>query len=89
MRRRLRWDEEERGHKPSAHPYRDTALVYLGFALVIVAVGIATGGGLARSLLGAALFWLAATSYALVVQRRRRRAGGGRGGKGRGRGRLP
>jgi hypothetical protein len=85
MRRRLRWDEEEHGHRPSPHPYRDTALVYLGFAVVIVVVGVATGGGLARSLLGAALFWLAATSYAFVVQRRRRR------GKGRGRdgGRLP
>ena len=76
--KRLRWDAPR---EPSKHPYRDTALVYLGFALLIVVVGIATGGSLLRSLVGAALFWIASTSYAVFVQRRRRRA--------RGRGRLP
>jgi hypothetical protein len=72
MRRRLRWDDK-RDDPPPRHPYRDTALVYLGFAVVIVLVAVATGGGLVNALVIAALFWAAATSYGILNQRRKRR----------------
>jgi uncharacterized membrane protein YeiH len=52
-------------------PYRDTALVYLGFAVLIVVIATATGGGLVRALVIAGLFWIAATAYGVVSMRRR------------------
>jgi hypothetical protein len=73
VRRRLRWGDEPPTDPPSAHPYRDTAFVYAGFAVLIVVVAVATGGGLVRAVLIAALFWLAATSYGVLGARRRRR----------------
>ncbi len=73
MRRRLRWDDEPSAERPPSHPYRDTALVYAGFAVLIVVVAVATGGGLLRALAIAGLFWLAATAFGVVTARRRRR----------------
>ena len=72
MRRRLRWDDDP-AWKPPKHPYRDTALVYAGFAVVIVVFATATGGGLVRALVFAGLFWAAATGYGIVKWRRRLR----------------
>jgi hypothetical protein len=67
--RRLRWGDEPPA--VPARPYRDTALVYLGFALVIVVVATATGGGFVRAVIVAALFWIAATGYGWLRWRRR------------------
>ena len=44
--RRLRWDAPARDSSIPKHPYRDTALVYGGMALVVVLIAWATGGGL-------------------------------------------
>jgi hypothetical protein len=73
MRRRLIWGDADDGRPSSRHPYRDMALVYLGFAVVIVVVATATGGDFVRAVVAAALFWLAATAYGLVSVRRRLR----------------
>lgn len=67
--RRLRWDA--RSSPLPKRPYLDTALVYLGLAVVIVAIATATGGGFARALVIAALFWIVATGYGLLAMRRR------------------
>jgi Flp pilus assembly protein TadB len=72
VRRRLHWGDD-RDEPPLAHPYRDAALVYLGFAVVIVLVAVATGGGLVSALAVAGLFWLAATAFSVVTLRRRRK----------------
>ena len=73
MRRRLHWEEDGPEEPPLAHPYRDAALVYLGFAVVIVVVAVATGGRLRNALVIAVLFWLAATGFSVVNLRRRRK----------------
>ena len=73
MKRRLHWEEEGPEEPPLAHPYRDAALVYLGFAVVIVIVAFVTGGGLRNAIVIAVLFWLAATGYSVVNLRRRRK----------------
>jgi Flp pilus assembly protein TadB len=69
MSRRLRWDLPE--SPPPKHPYRDTAFVYLGFALLIVLVAWLTGGPLGRAVVLAALFFVIA--YAFSVWRWHRR----------------
>jgi hypothetical protein len=72
--RHLRWRPPE----PSTpkHPYRDTLLVYGGFAVVVVLLGWATGGSLVRSIIVAAIVWIAACtwSFARWHQRLRREA---------------
>jgi hypothetical protein len=73
MRRRLQWDEDRPAEPPPAHPYRDTALVYLGFAVVIVVVAVATGGGFVRAVVIAGLFWLAGTTFGILHWRRKLR----------------
>jgi Flp pilus assembly protein TadB len=72
VRRRLQW-EKPREEPRREHPYRDTALVYLGFAVVIVLLAIATGGSLGSAIAIAALFWLAATTYSALRLRRKRK----------------
>jgi len=67
--KRLRWDLEPRG--TPQRPYRDTALVYLGFAVLIVVVATLTGGGFVRAVVVATLFWAAATGYSWLRWRRR------------------
>ena len=71
-RRRLHWDESRDEPAPK-HPYRDTLLVYLALAVVVVLFAWLTGGSLRRALVVAALFWLAGSAYGLVTQRRKRR----------------
>ena len=70
--KRLRWGDETPPTR-SEHPYRDTALVFAGFAGLIVLVAVATGGGFVRAVVVAALFWAAATAYGVVTLRRKRR----------------
>jgi Flp pilus assembly protein TadB len=72
--RRLRW-----GGRPdpptTRHPYRDTALVYGGLAAVVVFVAWATGGGLAKAVVVAAVFFAIATGWSFYrIRRRSRRA---------------
>ena len=67
----LRWDPEPRSQELPKRPYRDTVLVYLGFALLIVVIATATGGGFVRAVVFAGLFWAAASAYGFVTMRRR------------------
>jgi len=69
--RRLKWGVPEQ--PTPKHPYRDTALVYLGLAVVVVIVAVATGGALVNALVIAGLFWLAATTYGILNWRRKLR----------------
>jgi Flp pilus assembly protein TadB len=61
--RRLRWDLPE--SPPPKHPYRDTALVYFVFALLIVLVAWLTGGPLGRAVVLAALFFVIAYGWSV------------------------
>jgi Flp pilus assembly protein TadB len=56
------------------HPYRDTALVYGGLAVIVVLVSWASGGGLVRGLIVAAVFFVAALGWSFYRLRRRLRA---------------
>ena len=58
------------------HPIRDSAIVYAGFAVVIVAVSAATGGSIVRAAVIALLFYVAAMAWAVVTWRRKLRHGG-------------
>jgi Flp pilus assembly protein TadB len=74
--RRLSW-----GGRPdppvTRHPYRDTAIVYGCLALVVVVVAWATGGGLAKALIVAGVFFGIATGWSFYrIHRRLRRARG-------------
>ena len=75
--KRLRWDTPERRPVPK-HPIRDSALVYALMAVVIVVVGVGTGGSLGRSLVIAALFYVAAMAWAVVRWRQKLRDEEGR-----------
>jgi membrane protein implicated in regulation of membrane protease activity len=55
-------------------PYRDTALVFGGMAIVIVLVAWVTGGDLVKALVIAALFFVAATAWGWRRWRGRLRA---------------
>ncbi|MGH3003392.1 MAG: hypothetical protein ACRDM1_12170 [Gaiellaceae bacterium] len=59
--RRLRWEMPE--PPPPKHPYRDTLLVYGALAILIVLVALATGGGFARSVLIAVVFFVLASAW--------------------------
>jgi hypothetical protein len=72
--RRLRWDAPSREGSIPKHPYRDTALVYGGMAIVVVLVAWATGGGVAKAITIAGLFFLAATLWSWRNWRNRLRA---------------
>ena len=71
--RRLRWDTPGERSVPK-HPYRDTALVYGGMAIVVVLIAWATGGGLVKALAIAGLFFVAATLWSWRNWRNRLRA---------------
>jgi heme O synthase-like polyprenyltransferase len=59
--RRLRWDTPER--PLPKHPYRDSAFIYGGMAVVLFAVVVATGGTVVRGILAAVAVFVAATLY--------------------------
>jgi membrane protein implicated in regulation of membrane protease activity len=46
-----------------AHPYRDSAVVYAGLAILIVALAAVTGGDVVRAALVAVVFFLVATAW--------------------------
>jgi flagellar biosynthesis component FlhA len=59
--RRLRWDVPE--SPPPKHPYRDSAIVYVAFAGIIVLIAWLTGGPITRAVVLAALFFVIACSW--------------------------
>jgi hypothetical protein len=52
------------------HPYRDSALVYGGLAVVIVALAAVTGGSLTKAMFYAAAFFVVAMSWSWMRWRR-------------------
>jgi hypothetical protein len=56
------------------HPYRDTALVYAGMAVVLVIVASLTGGQALRAIVAAAIFFVIATAWSWRGFRKRIRA---------------
>jgi hypothetical protein len=74
--KRLRWDTPRR--PVPKHPIRDSALVYLLMAAVIVLISVATGGSVGRAVVVAALFYVAAMAWAVVRWRQRLRDEEGR-----------
>jgi len=72
--RRLRWDAAQTDSSFPKHPYRDTALVYGGMALVVVLIAWLTGGGLYKAIVIAGLFFVAATLWSWRNWRNRLRA---------------
>jgi Flp pilus assembly protein TadB len=70
--RRLRWSAPE--GSSTRHPYRDTVIVYACLALIVVLVALATGGGIVRALVVAAVFFAVASGWAFYRLRRRARA---------------
>jgi uncharacterized membrane protein YczE len=56
------------------HPYRDTALVYGALAVIVVLVAWASGGGLVKGLIVAAVFFGVAVGWSFYRLRRRLRA---------------
>jgi hypothetical protein len=71
--KRLRWDAPDRHERFPKHPYRDSALVYGAFAVVVVLIALATGGGLARALITAAVVFVVATLWSWRTWRNRLR----------------
>ena len=71
--RRLRWTVPERS--ATRHPYRDTAIVYGAFAVIVVVVAWLSGGGLARGIVVAAVFYAVAVGWSFYRMRRRLRGG--------------
>ncbi len=67
--RRLQWGLPE--EPPPKHPYRDTLLVYAGFAVVIVLVAWATGGGVLHALEIAVAFYVVASVWSIYRWRAR------------------
>ncbi len=56
------------------HPYRDTALVYAGMAVLLVIVASLTGGQALRAIVAAVIFFVIATAWTWWGFRKRIRA---------------
>ena len=56
------------------HPYRDTVFVYAGMSVVMVLLGVVTGGGFVRALVVAVGFFVIATAWTWRRWRQRLRA---------------
>ncbi|MGZ4394707.1 MAG: hypothetical protein ACXVZ2_05020 [Gaiellaceae bacterium] len=67
----LQWPGPEDRNR-SKHPYRDTALVYAGFAVAIVVAAYLTGGDLRRAVVTAVFVYIVATAWSWYHLRRRR-----------------
>ena len=78
-RRRLRWDEPKAGRQMPKRPYRDTALVYGGMALVVVVIAVLTGGNVVNAVVIALVFFIAATLWTWRTWRNRLRDENSRG----------
>jgi hypothetical protein len=59
--RRLQWELPET--PPPKHPYRDTLIVYAALSVIVVLVAWATGGGVAKAAVIAAIFFVVASSW--------------------------
>jgi membrane protein implicated in regulation of membrane protease activity len=70
--RRLHWGGVPETPPPK-HPYRDTLLVYLAFAILIVLLAWVTGGGVVRALVIAVVFYVVATAWSISRWRARLR----------------
>jgi Flp pilus assembly protein TadB len=68
----LRWTLPET--PTPQHPYRDTLIVYGAFAVIIVVVAWATGGGVGRAVVIAAAFFVIASAWSINRWRNRIRA---------------
>jgi ABC-type transport system involved in Fe-S cluster assembly fused permease/ATPase subunit len=62
--RRLQWGLPEA--PLPRHPYRDTLLIYGAFALVIVLIAWATGSNVARAIVIALFFYVAASLWSIA-----------------------
>jgi len=69
---RLRWSVPLA--PPPKHPVRDTIILYGALATIVVIFAWATGGPVGRSVIVAALFFVAATAWSLYRLRARLRA---------------
>ena len=72
--KRLRWEAPSEQRPLPKHPYRDTAIVYGGMAVVVVLVSVLTGGDVAKAILIAGMFFLVATLWTWRNWRNRLRA---------------
>jgi membrane protein implicated in regulation of membrane protease activity len=74
--RRLRWETPRRRADSSLpkRPYRDSALVYGGMAVVVVVIATLTGGSFVNAVLIAAAFFIVATLWSWRNWRNRLRA---------------
>jgi len=70
-RRHLRWGMPEA--PVPKHPYRDTLLVYGGFAVLLVLLAWATGTSVGKAVVVAAIVFVAASAMSLVRWRERLR----------------
>ena len=71
--RRLRWDTPRQTRSTLKRPYRDTALVYAGMAIVVVIVAILTGGSVVNAVGIALVFFVVATLWTWRTWRNRLR----------------
>jgi membrane protein implicated in regulation of membrane protease activity len=69
MRRVLRWELPEQ--PPPKRPYRDSFILHVVFALIIVGVAWVTGGSLPRALAFAGIFFVVATAWSWLKWRQR------------------
>jgi O-antigen ligase len=59
--RKLKWDH---GPPPSSkHPYRDSALVYLALAGLVVVITAVSGGSVVKGIVAGLIVFAAATAY--------------------------
>ncbi|MDQ2985060.1 MAG: hypothetical protein M3R70_14240 [Actinomycetota bacterium] len=55
--------EEEGRRRSPVRPFRDSAIVYGGLALIILVVGFVTGGGFVKTIIIAVAFFVVATAW--------------------------
>jgi hypothetical protein len=71
--KRLRWEPARADRPVPKHPYRDSALVYAGLALVVVLLTFVTGGSVVRAIVVALFVYVAATLWSWRIWRNRLR----------------
>jgi nicotinamide riboside transporter PnuC len=69
VRRVLRWELPD--EPPPKRPYRDSLLLHLAFALIIVGVAWLTDGSLSRAIAYAGVFFVVATGWSWWKWRQR------------------
>ena len=60
--KRLRWETPGQRALPK-HPYRDSALVYGGMAVILFVVVVATGGSVVKGVVASLAVFVVATGY--------------------------